>query len=464
MAINLAAGLLGAMIVFDLSRRFTRSMVWALAPTILFVWAASVLAYSQSGTSYVAGLGVLMAGVWWQLTARKTTWANLLGAAALFGLASLIWLPYCLAFLAACCGRKFIELPDEKRERMSWTQAFLSLVTCSAIMLGGVAMAAALAGVRTSGDLKSWLVSTGHAMHQNRQLVRAVTGCARLFLDFGADGVILKRFAFHDPYAPVGAVDLFLHSLWKVALFYLFVAGAMVLAWFSIRARATLVPFLVTAAPALFAAVVIFEPSGPERLLPVLPFLLLVVAAGLGQAERVWPARGVVCLFAILLPVLNWATFAGTASAATRQGLAQLDLLRSRIHDGDSLIVVTRFETAVQWPASHPFDVSRQQNFRVFWAIDPILAEGKRWPVRVAHDIADVWSQGREVWVEKAALDPRPDVRLLWVEGDDPQVHWTDVPIFFHSLQFDSELGGSDGFLHLSHSPANEAVVHELTQ
>jgi hypothetical protein len=295
-------------------------------------------------------------------------------------------------------------------------------------------------------------------------LVRAITGCARLFLDFGADGAILKRFAFHDPYAPVGPVDLFLHSLWKVALFYLFLAGAIALAWFSIRARATLAPFLATAAPTLFAAVVIFEPSGPERFLPVLPFLLLAVSAGLGQTERVWPARGAVCLFAILLPALNWGTFAGSASAETQQALAKLELLRSQMQRGDSLVTVTRFETAVQWPASHPFDASSRQDFHVFWAIDSILAEGKRWPVRVAHDIADTWSQGREVWVEKAALDRRPEARILWVEGDDPQVHWTDVPAFFQSLQFDSELGGADGFLHLSRSPANEAVVHKLTQ
>ena len=42
----------------------------------------------------------------------------------------------------------------------------------------------------------------------------------RAFFNLGNDGMILKRFVFKDPYAPVSVLDLVRLSLWKLCLVY----------------------------------------------------------------------------------------------------------------------------------------------------------------------------------------------------------------------------------------------------
>ena len=461
---NLAGGLAGTILIYDLSRRFLRSPWPALLPALLFVWADGVLSYSRSGTSYVPGLALLTAGLWWQLTAQKSRVGTIIGPACLFALAALVWLPYVLVLPAACCARKFVRLPDTKREPFAWKHVLLGMVVSGVVLVPAVALGALLGGVRSAPGFAAWMTASGHELHQDRQLIRAVSGCARLFLELSADGIYLKRFAFHDPYFPVTASGLIRHSLAKIGFFYVFVASAIVLAWQAKTSRLTLVPLLLAGVPSLFFAVVVFEPSSPERFLPVLPFLLITVAAGLSCVSK--PAtllRGAVYLFAILLPLMNLSAFEPKFSGAYRNALAQLTLIRQNAAPGDILATVTMSEPLVQFPNDHPFDNSnRAGTFQTYWVIDTRAADAVRWPARFAHMALEAWDGGHNIWVEKAALAPRPMERLAWTEGDNQDVPWRNVPVFFRSLEYDIDIGGANGFLRLSGSPANRAHLRAV--
>ena len=113
----------------------------------------------------------------------------------------------------------------------------------------------------------------------------------------------------------------------------------MLLLWRTIRDRPLLALLTLATVPLFLFAVFVFEPSSPERFLPALPFLILALAAG-WNAPGGFPvavARGVVCLFALLLPVLNWPTFSGSFSFTTQQARAQLYDFRSHAQRDDVL-------------------------------------------------------------------------------------------------------------------------------
>ena len=463
MLLNLAFGMLAAVLIADLCRRLGRSRVAAGIAVVLFVCADGILAYSQSGSSYVVGLGILAAGLWWHL-ARPASRFSIAGPAVLFGLAALVWLPYVIAIPAACCARKLYLPADGVRRDMTWLQVLLQAAIAGGVAAAGLALATVMAGIRTVPAWTAWMLASGHGMHQNRQGLRAITGCSRLFIDLGSDGIYLKRFLFHDPYHPVGATSVIAHCVWRPALFFLFLGATVLLACRSRAGRRALAVLALAGLPALAAAIFVFEPSSPERFFPVLPFLLLTIAAA-WQSEWRWaaPARAAVCLFAVLLPVMNAPSFVDAISGWHREAQAEAGEFRAAAAPNDALVALLINEPIVDLPTDHAFDrLNRAGAVRSMWALDLMDVHAERWPGRVARFVTENWAEGRGAWVEKAALADRPANRLLWVEGDNPRVHWRDVPAFFRTLEFDKDSGGRDGFLRIAHSAGNEKLFQKL--
>jgi hypothetical protein len=461
--VSVLSGFIATILIFDIARRITGSGMAALVTAVLFVWGDAVLAYSRSGMSYIPGLAVLLIGLWWQITARRESWAATAGPAVLFGVAVLLWLPYAIAVPAACCARRLLGRGGLDW-RGKWTREAAAVLTAGAVIAVGVGTAAIWARVHSGADAIAWLTAAGHGMRQNRQAIRAVTGCSRLLLDLGHDGVYLKRFLFHDPYSPVSAVGLFGYSLWKVAFFYFFLGCCAWLGWKSPAGRRALLLAALAGAPALLAAVVVFEPSSPERFLPFLPFLLLAIAAGWNAARNsrsAWWARAGVVLFAAALPVVNLPGFTGGENGWRKQAAAQVTQLRAEAAPSDAVFTVTMAEPLEEL-RTHPFDpLNRAGAIEANWIIEPINVDAAHWPGRFAKLAESNWAFGRSVWVERAAMEDRPRPNLLWVEGDNPKVHWRDVPVFFRGLQLDADTGGPDGFVRVAHSPANEAKLRE---
>ena len=463
--LSLLCGLAGSLLVYDLSRRLMRNPLAALVPVALFVWGDGVLAYSQSSSSYIAGLFLLLAGIWWEARAPGFRGAAAVPA-VLFGMAGLFWLPYVIAIPAACAAPKILPMPETADRNISWSRVLLSCCGAAAVVGAGLLLAAVLAGIHSPKEFVAWALASGHGMRQNRQAIRAVTGCSRLFLDLGADTIYLKRFLFHDPYHHVGRLELIRRILWRPAVFYIFMAAVFWATWHSPRGRRSLALLSLCGVPALAAAILVFEPSSPERFFPVLPFLLLAVAAGWeGQWRGALWARCAVCLFAVLLPAMNGPTFIGRFSQWHQVVAEQVTEFRSIAAPGDALLGVLLSEPIIDLATQHPFDsLNRPREIPSTWAVDLMNVHAAQWPTRVARFVLDNWREGRATWLEKAALADAPSDRLLWAEGDNPNVRWRDVPAFFRTLEFDRESSGADGFVRIAQSAGNEARFRGLTE
>ena len=112
------------------------------------------------------------------------------------------------------------------------------------------------------GDPEKFLKCILETLCKHR--IRAISGCPRLLIDLGRDGIYLKRFTFKDPYNPVSAAAILRLTLWKIGIFYIFVAALAWLAWSSVRARPVLALAVLAVVPLLLFAVLIFEPSSPK--------------------------------------------------------------------------------------------------------------------------------------------------------------------------------------------------------
>jgi hypothetical protein len=450
--LNLVSGLIAVVLIADLCRRLLANVVWVIIPALVFVWGDALLAYSKSGSSYIPALACLLGGLWWQLTGRRAT---IVGPALMYGLAALFWFPFVLVIPAASCARILAPKALSGGSGMSWRQAFQCALLSGAFLGAGIGSAAIMAGVHSLPQLHYWVSSASHDQHQNRQLVRAVSGCVRLLIDLGGDGVYLKRFTFKDPYNPVSAATIFRLTLWKLGLFYLFLGAVVLLLWRTIRDRPLLALLTLATVPLFLFAVFVFEPSSPERFLPALPFLILALAAG-WNAPGGFPvavARGVVCLFALLLPVLNWPTFSGSFSFTTQQARAQLYDFRSHAQRDDVLVTVLLDDPVMQ-VVNAPFDpINRPAPVRVYSMIETVnVNKAANWSRRFARFILDNWHGNRDVWVPKEALGDRPGAGSRWVEGDNPAVRWGDVAQFLRMLEFDRRTSLPNGFVRIRRS------------
>jgi hypothetical protein len=461
---NICCGAAACILLVDISRRLSASWVAAGAAALLFVWGDAVLAYSSSATPYIAGLAALVAGLWSQIGSNRHSTRFSIVPPVFFAVAALFWLPYLVAIPAACCAELF--LGGESRGTAPWKRAAATLALCGMLVFAGIAAAGTLAGAHSLAEWRNWLTGAGHGIRQNRQAIRAISGVSRLFLDLGKDYVYFKRFLFHDPYHPVSLTGLFRHNLWKIALFYVMVASTVVLAWRSHPGRRALTLLMTAAAPALLAALVIFEPSSPERYLPVLPFLILCIAAswkdGWSDARSRFAMLGIL-LFALLLPILNLPAFAWGTGDFHNEAASQLTKLRLYAKRDAAVFTITLAEP-LQQLVLHPFDdANRGGDVRAMFVIDPMSADLAHWQNRFARAVESEWAHGRAVWIERYALDDQPADTLLWTEGDNPAVHWRDIREFFRTVEFDGDTGGGDGFLRVSRSPQNEMLLRDLS-
>jgi hypothetical protein len=95
--------------------------------------------------------------------------------------------------------------------------------------------------------------------------------------------------------------------------------------------------------------------------------------------------------------------------------------------------------------------------------INTAVADAASWRQQFAGSILKHWSEGRQVWVTKAALQDRPDRNSAWVEGDNPALHWADIPAFLKTLSFDQQTDRPDGYSRLMQSPEMQSRLSELS-
>jgi hypothetical protein len=283
-------------------------------------------------------------------------------------------------------------------------------------------------------------------------------GFPRSFLSMGDEGILFKRFFFHDPYAGITLMDIVRVSLAKVAAFYLGLLILVVGLWKSATGRRVLVPLL--AALLLNAGVAVAIESGSrERYLAIYPFLFLGLAIVLRTGGRL--LGGATALLCCGMIVGNGLSFSAPAVSAAAK--IQRDRMRplSTLKSGDIVYTVSNQDGLIGARFDFPFDPELNRMPEVD-TIFPVGGQVDRWRSVFAASVLSTWNSGFDVWVTTRVLADRPKLDWNWVEGDDSRISWRGIHEFFHDVEWSGSLGLGDTFQRVEKSERNRALFARL--
>jgi hypothetical protein len=453
--LSIFAGLVSTLLVVRILDRWANSPWWlTLIGTAAFCSGAGFQLYSQAGTSYITTLMFALLAVVVLLEWPPASAIPVEVPACLVLLAGvLFWFPFILMAPAVAL------FPSWRQGRLRWSAIASAAGVFTLLLVMVYVTAAWMAGVTSLAQFKLWYADAQHAMGQNRQALRAVSGMSRLLYQLADDGVLMKRFLFHDPYAPVGVSQLVPIAL-RLAGFYGLCALALGATWFQKERRYLVPAFLTAALPMIFFAIFLFEPSSPERFFPVLPFLLLLWGAAAGS-----PQRWVRYALAGLLLVIPFSNLPQVMASEAHPAAARMAGFRQVAQPGDYLVTVTFRDPMVNLIEQHPFHpLNQPQVPKTYQLIEIASAGAKDWRRSFARLALATWPK-QQIWVDRAVQSPTPAAYLSWVESDNPAIQWKQVPEFFAPLQLDAPSGDRNaGFLLLSPSIANQNLLKNFAE
>jgi hypothetical protein len=444
---------------------------WAAAVVALAMGcSAPFLDYSHSGAPYIPALLFSTLSLCLLVAAAEHLNDGLryaLMAGVSFAVACALWFPFSftgLGMALVTCVWPSRDAEAEKNGRalrLGAAGAFLLALAGSTVIL--FAAGAAAKGIGNGRELVQWVQESGNGWSQSRTVVRAVSGVARSVWDFGEDAVLLKRWLFSDPYNPVMIRGVALSMGWKLGLFYLGM-GASIWALWKDRRRLL---FLLAAAgvPLLLFAVLVFEPSSPERFLPAFPFVFLGFAVVLAGSHRRRIASACVATLLGSFVVFNLAQFRSTRAAdRMAETKARMSALTSQVRPGALVFLVTFQDDLYRLPPLNPLDRSLEHPlFSVTDTVEVASQRSLRWRSEFAERAMAQWSQQKEAWLSERLLAARPEAGWLWVEGDSGRICWREFHETFGQFEFDSQvMAGRDGFRRLTQNAANAQLLASL--
>ena len=218
-AVNWLAGLLSVFCLHAIVRRLSKRPWVANITSIAFIFSQGFLNFAQSGASYIAGLSLLLLGLYVLVRSEDHTNQSWL-AASLAGLAFAgavcMWLPYVLAIPAAVTAPLLLFGADKQRRQL----VIRTVVAFGLVIFLSYATVMACIGIHTPKEMIAWLSNASHGVKAGG-VGRVAIGLPRSLINMGNDGILFKRFLVHDSFNPVTIVDLFRLSFWKLLLFYL---------------------------------------------------------------------------------------------------------------------------------------------------------------------------------------------------------------------------------------------------
>ena len=468
-ALNMLATLAAALILWLLLKAHSNTVAAGIV-SAAFLCSNAILDYSRSGSSYMPGLACLILALWLiQLAGRRYRGGGAMLTVALAGLtlgaSVLFWFPYVLSLPAVVLYAIYGRAPAKpSRKRL----AAIALIVC--VLTIAVAYAAVVheRQIETRAGFTEWVLSSSNNWSQTDKVLRAVSGVPRSFLDLGNDTLLLKRYLFHDPYAPasIGRV-LFATGTLKLVLFYIYLAAVLWVLWKQPANRGVLLLLAAGSVPVLIFAVTLFEPGSTERYLPAYPFFFLAAACAL-------PASGATnralrwCMLIFLVGVLCAGNFYAKASwrgaDAYRAFLQRKNILEAQANPDSMVAVINFWDPLYHDPALRLLDAQAQpRNLWVYDVIEVANTRVFRWRQDFATNVQIRWSRGRQVWLSKRLLAEKPLAEWKWVEGDTGRVKWSEVREFFRSFDVADVRGGEDGFVLLVESPRNIECIRRLS-
>jgi len=471
LGISLLAGIAGVFFFFRLATRIIGNE-WAAACATLGLFSADAfLNYIHSGNAYVTALACLIAGMYFLWTHEaKDSLGHAFGgqvvvSAILLAMAVLFWLPYVFVLPAAIAGPLFLYGPDKRQQRL----AIQTTLTCAAVGIGVYGLAAAVVGIHNVADLKDWALASGHGRIQPigvRALARLTLGLPRSFIDMGRDGMWLKRYLVHDPYAPVTMRTLFRLGWWKFLVFYVpVIVGCMEL--LRTRTGRNLLWLLVAAVVPIFVfAVFIFEAGASDRYLPLYPFVFLALAYVLGSGETRRGSKVVIAVALLVMMIVNVnATRRATVGKQKGLAMARIADLIPQLGPNSLLLAVNEQDSLAEFRLNFPLaPINLSGTLRTYDVLEINTERLATWRRDLAQRVLARWEKGDAVWIPLRFLSPRPRPDWNWVEGDDPRIQWSDLPPFFSKFDRGPAVGGQDGFAKLEDDSNNREILRQIVQ
>lgn len=462
MSVNFVAGLVSAILLYALINRLTGRRWTALFVTICFIFSHAFLNFTQTGSSYVAGLALLITALYLLLKDKgKLSPLTAIGAGLACAGAITLWAPYVLVIPGTIVAPLVLfELSRREKKLVLYTAAAFFLATGIAYL---IVMAAV--GVHTPADLRDWIAASSHGVTTSG-LARMLFGFPRSFIHMGNDGVLFKRFLLDDPFNPVTATDLVRLSLWKLGFFYL-ALGSLKIGLFISAARRVFLWLLLTAGPLIFFAIR-FDGGAVERYLPIYAAVFLTLAWVLSEPRvpRLWKIGPVV--FFGLAVVVNVSVMARMVLDRQKERTAErLQAIIPQLKPHSWLVTTHLQDDLVNFQASFPFEpVNRHNTYHVYPLVVVNTDQAARWREEFASNMLEAWANGGDAWLSTRLFSPKPEAAWNWVEGDDLRVPWNDVHNFFSQFQTGTVAGEADGFVLLEKSEANReklVTVRSLT-
>jgi len=454
------AGLISVLSLAGLLRRVCRREWVMLVASIAFIFAHGFLNFAQAGTPYVPGLAFLMLGLYLlskggESPRRSWLVAFLAGAALAFAVG--MWFLYIWALPAAIVMPLFLFGVNRQRVRLVLqTTLFCSLFGA---LIFGTGMG--ILGIHTFEGFHAWVLKASHGATSSG-FARMVFGFARSFINMGNDGVLFKRFMLHDPYNPVSLAEIFRLSLWKLGLFYVFLAAIAVNLVRSKNGRRVFGLLMLSALPLLGFAV-LWQGGDIERYLPLYPFVFLAFAYSLESENAIALLKGAALLFVAAAAVTSVAVMAKPVLHRQEEAvMSRLEELRLGLKAQSTVITVHQQDEL--WKANYSFPFNpffRQYANLVYPAAALGTVQTIRWREDFASHALSVWRAGGDVWLSKRLLQPRPRAEWNWVEGFAP-MSWSELHSFFSQMETGKAVGDEDGFVLLVDSQGNEKILRPL--
>jgi hypothetical protein len=460
--INWVSGFLSAFFLFGIVGRISSKQWVPLLVIIAFILSHGFLNFSQTGSSYIPGLSLLLCGLY-ILSSRGQRDDRGFMTATLAGLflavAVCFWFPYILALPAAVTSPLFFFGFDRRRWRLVITTA---VATGVFLALGYGIVVVGVLGIRSVTGFMTWMSAASHDT-DIKGATRMVFGFARSFIYMGNDGMLFKRYLIKDPFNSVTLVDLLRLSLWKLCLFYLFLAALAIGLIRSSNDRRILAFLIVNAVPVIIFAIS-FDGGAIERYLPLYPAIFVALSACL-SSERAWAlAKYVALAFVAALTVTNVMAMAKPRLDRQQEmTAARISKVLPRLKHNSRILAVTWQDELVNFSRSFPFhSLNRAGNLRIGALVTPGTTQAAEWSQGFARQALETWSRGGEMWVSRRVMSPRPKAEWNWAEGDEKRVSWTDFYKFFTQLELGETVGGEDGFILIPPSEKNRQLLGQL--
>jgi hypothetical protein len=446
----------GACLLYAILATFGGRPLVLIFVTTTFLCTCEMLYALHSGTSYPSGLACILAGIWW---ARSSSTSSTMRAAAITGvfgaLAVAFWLPYVVALPALLL---LVIVYRQSRQLEAGVVLIISTVVIGCVSFG---IGAHFAHVQSMDGLKAWIQSSGHGTYQTHNFVRSLFGLPRSFMDFGRFGIRSKQFLLKDPYANVHLGELLSGAVWKIVLFYLALAGLMLICL--TRDGLKVCVILGIALVGNMSLAMTFEGGSPERYLPMYPFLFM--AAGYCLSKNHAPKVSqilIVSLFLVVilgnLPVSSvWNIRAEQKELAERIGtLPPLPTDSLLYIVGDDPVAHISQVTAIN-------KLDKLPPIKIYNVYVPLMNTAA-WKHDFAARVLSTWEHGGDVVVTLRVWSPSPKRDWNWAEGDDPNVRWQDITRFFASLDHEPMGKNDDGFAILTRSSTNQELLNSFAK